>query len=1252
MRARFHAEPIVAGDRAAAAGAHAARRRGRASARRGGEGRRRRARARRRRRCAASHRRTTPRRSTHLLSNGRYAVMLTAAGSGYSRWRDLAVTRWREDATRDDWGTLRLPARRRRAARSGRPATSRRGVEPDSYEVAFSRGPRRVRPPRRHASRPRWRSWSRPRTTPRCAASRSPTSATRAREIELTSYAELVLAPPAADAAHPAFSKLFVQTEYRRRARRAARARAGGARRTSREIWAAHLAVVEGEAVGDAAVSRPTARASSAAAASVAHADRGDGRPAALEHRRARCSIRSSRCAAACASPPGATARVAFWTLVAPSRASVLDLVDKHHDRSAFERAATLAWTQAQVQLRHLGIERRRGAACSSASPATCSTPIRRCGRRPTRSSAARGAQSGALGARHLRRPADRAAAHRRRRGHRHRPPAAARPRVLAHEAARRRPRDPQRARRRPTCRTCRSRSRPLVRSQPGAAAARRGRGAAARSSCCAPTSIVGRDASAAARRVARVVLVGRRGSSPSSSSGSRRAPTPRRARRRRAPAPRRVEPRRAAAPALEFFNGLGGFADDGREYVTILGDGPVDAGAVDQRRSPIPASASRSSAEGGGYTWAREQPREPAHAVVERSVGDRAGRSALRARRGHRRALGADRAADPRRAATYVARHGQGYSRFEHDGARHRARAAAVRAARRPGQDLAPELRNRSDRDAPAVGHRLRRMGARRRRAARRRRSSSPRSIARHRRAARAQSLEHRVRPAASPSPTSAGGRRRGPATAREFLGRNGTLERPGRARGDGSRSRAASAPARSLRALQTDGRARARRDASRSSFFLGEAAIGDGGARAGRALPRAPISTRCLREVDRALGRRARRGAGEDARPRDGHHAQPLAALPDARLPHLGARGFYQASGAYGFRDQLQDGMALACRAPGDDARAPPARRGAAVRRRRRAALVAAAFGPGRAHAHLRRPRLARLRRGALRRRHRRRRRCSTSRCRSSKARRSPPGEHDAFFQPTVAGRAARRSSSTARAASTAASPVGAHGLPLIGTGDWNDGMNRVGERRPGRERLARLVPARDADRVRAARRRARRADARRALARARRGAARGARARGLGRRLVPARLLRRRHAARLGGERRMPHRLDRAVLGGALGRRAIRRAPRRRWRRSSEHLVRRDDGLALLFTPPFDRTPLDPGYIKGYPPGLRENGGQYTHAAIWAVIAFAELGDGDKAARAVRAAEPDQPRRDPRRRRIATRSSPTSSPPTSIP
>jgi len=63
-------------------------------------------------------------------------------------------------------------------------------------------------------------------------------------------------------------------------------------------------------------------------------------------------------------------------------------------------------------------------------------------------------------------------------------------------------------------------------------------------------------------------------------------------------------------------------------------------------------------------------------------------------------------------------------------------------------------------------------------------------------------------------------------------------------------------------------------------------------------------------------------------------------------------------------------------------------------------------------------------------------------------------------------------------------------------------------------------------------------------------------------------------------------------------------------------AERLVRHDDALILLFTPPFDKTPHDPGYIKGYPPGIRENGGQYTHAALWAVWAFAKLGQGDRA------------------------------------
>ena len=289
---------------------------------------------------------------THLLSNGRYAVMLTGAGSGYSRWRDLAVTRWREDVTCDSWGTYVFL----RDARSGdvwSAGYQPSGVEPDSYEVAFSED--RAEIVRRDGTIT---------TTLEVAVSPEDDAevrrvsmsnlGSRAREIELTSYAEVVLAPPAADAAHPAFSKLFVQTEFV--------ADVGALLATRRprspgdpQVWAAHLAVVEGETRGRACNSRPTGRVFSGAGASIrTPISVIDGRPLSNTVGTVLDPIFSLRCRVRL--PPGATVRVAFWTLIAPSRSEALDLADKHHDSTAFERAVTLAWTQAQVQLHHLGV--------------------------------------------------------------------------------------------------------------------------------------------------------------------------------------------------------------------------------------------------------------------------------------------------------------------------------------------------------------------------------------------------------------------------------------------------------------------------------------------------------------------------------------------------------------------------------------------------------------------------------------------------------------------------------------------------------------------------------------------------------------------------------------------------------------------------------------------------------------------------------------------------------------------------------
>ena len=109
-------------------------------------------------------------------------------------------------------------------------------------------------------------------------------------------------------------------------------------------------------------------------------------------------------------------------------------------------------------------------------------------------------------------------------------------------------------------------------------------------------------------------------------------------------------------------------------------------------------------------------------------------------------------------------------------------------------------------------------------------------------------------------------------------------------------------------------------------------------------------------------------------------------------------------------------------------------------------------------------------------------------------------------------------------------------------------------------------------------------------------------------------------------------MPDRLDRPDLGGALGRRAATRSPSAPWTPSARTSCGARHRLLALLTPPFDRAAQDPGYIKGYPPGVRENGGQYTHAAVWAVMAIARLGQRRRGGRAVPHAEPDQPRRTP--------------------
>ena len=220
----------------------------------------------------------------------------------------------------------------------------------------------------------------------------------------------------------------------------------------------------------------------------------------------------------------------------------------------------------------------------------------------------------------------------------------------------------------------------------------------------------------------------------------------------------------------------------------------------------------------------------------------------------------------------------------------------------------------------------------------------------------------------------------------------------------------------------------------------------------------------------------------------------------------------------------------------------------------------------------------------------------------------------QHEAYFEPTVSTERASLYEHCARALDRSLA-LGTHGLPLMGGGDWNDGMNRVGHEGRGEsvwlgwfliENLSQF--ARIADRRREADRAARWRSTAEALATS------------LDAEAWDGDWYKRAFfddGTPLGSQDNDECEIDSlpqswAVITDAANKLRARQAMASVY----ERLVRRDERLILLFSPPFDRTPRDPGYIKGYGPGIRENGGQYTHAAVWAVIAFATLGEGDKA------------------------------------
>ena len=304
----------------------------------------------------------TPTPEVQLLSNGNYHVMVSQAGGGYSRWRDLAVTRWREDATSDGWGSfvyLRDTASGEFWSTAHQP-TLRRS---DLYEAIFSEGRAEFR--RRDLGIDvHTELVVSPEDDIELKRVRITNSSRVRRSIEITSYSEVVLAPAAADAQHPAFSKLFVQTELLAEPPAVLctrRKRSPG----EEAPWMFQLMAMHGvrgtsgrrraEEAAPVVVTHETDRARFVGRGNTLAAPQALRQPAGPLSNSAGSvldPVAASRLVVSLA--PDETATIDIVVGMAGSRDACVALADKYRDRRIADRVFELAWTHSQVVLRQL----------------------------------------------------------------------------------------------------------------------------------------------------------------------------------------------------------------------------------------------------------------------------------------------------------------------------------------------------------------------------------------------------------------------------------------------------------------------------------------------------------------------------------------------------------------------------------------------------------------------------------------------------------------------------------------------------------------------------------------------------------------------------------------------------------------------------------------------------------------------------------------------------------------------------------
>ena len=1135
-----------------------------------------------------------PAPEVHLLSNGRYHVVISGAGGGYSRWRGLAVTRWREDSTLDCWGTfvyLRDLATGEFWSTAYQPVL----CPTKDYEAIFTTARAEFR--QSHADLEVHTEISvSPEDDVELRRITITNRASEERSIELTSYAEVVLATAGSDDAHPAFSNLFVQTEFARESSAIICTRRAKYPE-EKPPWLIHLMMEKGE--GNGAISCETDRLKFIGRGKTpANPDAMQGKsPLSDTVGFVLDPIVSLRRAVVL--PPHGTAVVNLVMGMAENRETALAQIEKYQGSRMTERAFDLAWTHSQVTLRQLGATEAEAQIYGRLASAL------------VYADAARRASPGVLG-RNLRgqsglwshgisgdvpivllrisdvekieivRQLVLAHAYWRIKG------LAAELVILGDESSVYRQSLHERI-----INLVASGTEAQLLDKPGGIFVRR-------------LEQIPHDDLVLLQAAARVYLDDGNGTLAEQLE-QRKVVKPAVAAFVRTRSTRREAARAVPPRELVFRNGIGGFTKDGHEYVITLQPGQTTP-APWVNVIANPSFGTVVSESGSAYTWAENAHEFRLTPWSDDPVRDIPG-EALYIRDEETGQFWSPSPLPARGATPYVIRHGFGYTVFEHTENGIASELWIYVAMDAPVKFAVLKLRSTSDRArrVSVTGYwewvlcDLR-----------------PRSLLHVRTevdlktgallARNCYNTEFSDRVAFVDVND---GARTVTGDRREFLGRNGRL----------------SAPV-ALKRVRLSGMVGAGMDpcgAVQVMIDLPDAQQREVSFRIGAGRNTADAQNLVQRFRSPDASRQALEGVWS-------YWNRTLGAVnvdtPDQAVnvmangwllyQTLGCRlwgrsGFYQSSGAFGFRDQLQDAMALVHSEP-------------ALTREHLLRAAGEQFKEGDV-LHWWHPPLGRGVRthfsddylwlpyatcryvecvadsGVL-----------DAKVQFLEGRPVKPEEEAYYDLPNRSEEAATLYEHCVRAIERGLR-FGEHGLPLMGCGDWNDGMNRVGYLGKGESvwlafflydvlnRFAKLAVAHGE-----------RAFADRCLAEA------SKLKQNIERNAWDGSWYRRAYfdsgeplGSKLGTECQIDSLPQSwSVISGAGEPSRSRQA----MEAVDSMLVCRDLGLIKLFEPPFDTSQPSPGYIKGYVPGVRENGGQYTHGAIWAAMAFALMGNGERA------------------------------------